>query len=168
MSDIHARLVSHLNHRSINYLAFDHPETYTSAESEAARRAAGAPPSIGAKALLIKATKLKSFCVIVLPAHNQLNAKRLKSIFGNTRFAKPEEFTDLTGGLRPGSLPPFAAPVAPTIERLYIDEKLFEFETLAFNAAKLTTSFVMPSREYRRAVDGLYTMLFGNADMASA
>ena len=64
-----------------------------------------------------------------------------------TRFATPEELTELTG-LVPGSVPPFGEPVLPF--ELYVDEALRANDRIAFNAGSLTDSIVMPIEHYKR------------------
>jgi Ala-tRNA(Pro) deacylase len=121
-----------------------HEPTRTSEESARAR---GEELRVGGKALLIKVDD--TFRLFVLSADRKLDSAAIKAYFGarKTRFATPEELKEMTG-LVPGSVPPFGEPLAPF--PLYADHSVFENERIAFNAASLTDSIIMPSGEYRR------------------
>lgn len=138
---------------SVEYRILDHPVCRTSAESAAARAAAGAPEAIGAKAILMHMTfdgGNNEFNVVVLPGTSRLDSKALKKEVANLkrfRFASPEEMLSLCG-VTPGCMPPFAAPIFPDVPRLFIDRSLLDYDSVGFNAANLERSIVVRTKDY--------------------
>src|SRR6188768_3593954 len=98
-----------LLHGGIEYKEISHAAASTSEESARVR---GESLAVGAKALLLKTDD--DFRLFVLPAHLQLDSKRVKQELGvrSIRFAAKEELLELTG-LVPGSVPPFGHPILP-------------------------------------------------------
>lgn len=121
-----------------------HQPTRTSEDSARAR---GEPLRVGGKALLIKVDD--DFRLFVLSADRKLDSAALKQRFSakKTRFATPEELTELTG-LVPGSVPPFGPPILPF--PLFVDPSVFENDRIAFNTGSLTDSIVMATHDYGR------------------
>ncbi|MFB2917278.1 MULTISPECIES: YbaK/EbsC family protein [Aerosakkonema] len=148
-----------LDCNSVKYKLFSHPETRTSEESYKARQQAAGESVIGAKALLMKMTSKKGatlFNVFVLPGDKRLDSKALKSQLKDVksfRFATSEEMAELTGGLVPGSMPPFVQPIFENLNHLFIDTSLLEHERIGFNAASLTQSLIVSCNDYIRAAN---------------
>ena len=140
-------IVNHLHALGItDYRRVEHPPTRTSAESAAVR---GEPMEIGAKALLLKADNT-SFMLFVMSAARQLNSRAIKDHFNikRFRFATREELHEMTG-LVPGCVPPFGPPIMPF--PLHVDTSILTLDRVAFNAATLTESIIMPREAYLRA-----------------
>jgi len=140
----------------LDYKRFTHPECRTSQESLEARQTYGGETVIGAKALLIL-LKLKGeeairqWALFVLPGTTRkLNSKAIKSHLGvkSLRFATPEELSELTGGLVPGSMPPFGPTVFESLDALYVDTALTQYDRIGFNAASLTESLIVNTQDY--------------------
>jgi prolyl-tRNA editing enzyme YbaK/EbsC (Cys-tRNA(Pro) deacylase) len=133
-----------LRTENVAFREVHHEPTRTSEESARAR---GEDLRVGGKALLIKVDA--DFRLFVLSAERKLDSAAIRNRFAakKTRFASPEELMQLTG-LVPGSVPPFGAPILPF--PLYTDPSVFENDCIAFNAASLTDSIVMPVTDYRR------------------
>ena len=89
-----------------------------------------------------------SFALFVLSAARKLNNKAIKKEFKskNVRFATAEELAALTGGLKPGSVPPFGRPIIDL--DLYVDCSIEENSVIAFNCGSLTDSVVMSVDNY--------------------
>ena len=140
---IFARIRELLDERGIAYRVVEHAETFTSADSAAAR---GESLRTGGKALLLKADD--RFVLAVLSADRKLDSRALQRLLGvrKMRFATREELAAETGGLVPGSVPPFGEPILPY--SLYVDESIAGNERIAFNAAMLTRSIVMATEDY--------------------
>ena len=128
----------------VSFREVHHEATRTSEESARAR---GEELRVGGKALLIKVDG--TFRLFVLSADRKLDSSAIRQYCGakKTRFATPQELMELTG-LVPGSVPPFGEPILQF--PLYVDPSVFENERIAFNAASLTDSIVMPIEDYRR------------------
>lgn len=168
----HGRLIRDLlDGRGVEYRYIVHEETPTSEDSARAR---GEDLSTGGKALVLRhrdAPKKKKgddddeedsssagggsssssslFAVFVLSASRKLNSKAIRKEFGskNVRFATKEELSDLTGGLVPGSVPPFGRPIIDM--DLFVDASIIEEnEKIAFNCGSLTESIVMSREDY--------------------
>jgi Ala-tRNA(Pro) deacylase len=137
------RIQGLLDEQRRTYKVVDHVATHTSAESAAAR---GEPLEIGGKALLVKADD--AFLLVVLRADQKLDSRALQRavVARKLRFASRDELAALTGGLVPGSMPPFGRPLFDFA--LYVDEALTRNDRIAFNAGMLTRSIVMPMADY--------------------
>lgn len=142
-----------LDRASISYHHLTHQETRTCQDSQEARASLGLGNVVGAKSILIK-MKYKSVNehnVFVLPGNQKINSKTLKKYFDglkSLRFVTPEEMADLTGGLVPGSMPPFAQQIFPRLDYLYVDNSLLEQNLIGFNVASLTQSVVLSTQDY--------------------
>ncbi len=139
-----------LDSAQIEYRHLEHEPTQTSEDSARVR---GESTKIGGKALLVKAGKGERarFVLFVISAALQLDSVKSRKAMGvqRSRFATRDELAELTGGLVPGSVPPFGDPILPGIE-LYVDESVLQNERIAFNAGSLTDSIIMQVEDYRR------------------
>ncbi len=132
-----------LTQHGVTFKEKEHPPTYTSEESAAAR---GEELGVGAKALLLRTNDV--FRLFVIPADRKLDsgAIRRELQVKKTRFATPEELQELTG-LVPGSVPPFGPPVLPF--ELFADEAIGALHNrVAFNAGSLTHSIIMQATDW--------------------
>lgn len=155
------KLFSFLSEKHAEYQYYEHVECRTSQESASARATGGAPEAIGAKALLIKA-ELKDgqtvFYLLVLPGNLKVDKKKLKAVLSNLRgfeLASREDIALLMDGLVPGSVPPFGSELFQKIDKTWIDQSLFNYEYIGFNAACLTQSIVMTALEYKRIMENV-------------
>jgi prolyl-tRNA editing enzyme YbaK/EbsC (Cys-tRNA(Pro) deacylase) len=64
----------------------------------------------------------------------------------------------VTGGLVPGSVPPFAWPYLPGVRSIYFDESVCEYKKIGFNAATLDKSVVMKSSDYVELINGYFKL----------
>jgi Ala-tRNA(Pro) deacylase len=160
-----------LDSNNINYKHLHHPECRTSEESGKARAEAnGGVFVIGAKAILMKVERKEEgseFHVFVLPSDKQIDSKVLKKAlkeqfndFNRFRFSTPEEMAQKTGGLIPGTMPPFAKPIFENIAHLFIDKSLVDYGVIGFNAACLTQSLIVPSQDYIKVASPTYIFSF--------
>jgi len=147
-----------LTEHGITFQERQHPPTFTSAESAAAR---GEDLDVGAKALLLKTDD--TFRLFVLPANCKLDSAAIKRELKvkKTRFATAEELLELTG-LVPGSVPPFGRPLLPF--DLYADEAIGVVSNrVAFNAGSLTHSIIMSAADWQ-AVAQPQRFVFGKSE----
>lgn len=142
--DVLRRIQDWLSGAGIAFRQVQHPPTYTSEESARAR---GEDLRVGGKALVLKVDD--EFQLFVLSAARKLDSGAIKKHFRakKLRFASPEELEQMTG-LTQGEVPPFGPPILPFA--LNVDESILDNELIAFNAGSLTTSIIMPVREYMR------------------
>ncbi|MFN9372308.1 MAG: YbaK/EbsC family protein [Planctomycetaceae bacterium] len=145
MSMVHARILEWLRCEEVSFREVHHGPTLTSEQSAAAR---GEPLSNGGKALLLKCDA--EYQLFVLRADCRLDSAAVKARLPcrKTRFATPEELGALTGGLVPGSVPPFGPPILTF--PLHVDELLVANERIAFNAGSLTDSVILAMSDYLR------------------
>ena len=145
MSTVHRTILEWLARDKIPFREVHHEPTLTSEQSAAAR---GEPLSNGGKALLLKCDE--EFHLFVLRADRRLDSSAVKTKLRcrKTRFATPEELGELTGGLVPGSVPPFGRPILPFT--MHLDELLVANERIAFNAGSLTDSVILAMPDYLR------------------
>lgn len=160
------RLIAYLEANQAKYKLLQHAECRTSEECRMARASCGAPDAIGAKALLIKAelnSGEKYFYLLILPGHGRADKKLLKIAIKDLKgfvLTSPEEIAKIMDGLVPGTVPPFGGVLFPDIKQTYIDQSLFDHPEIGFNAACLTQSIVMSSREYQRIIKDAETIQF--------
>jgi len=145
-------LLRYIEDARVIFRRLEHPPCHTSIESAAARAAAGAPGSIGAKALILRASAPICFVMAVVPGTHRLMNESMRAQIGKFRFALVDEIAEVTGGLAPGMIPPFAAPVFPAISRLIVDRRIFDFPLIGFNAAHAQNSVVLAGAEYAKLV----------------
>jgi Ala-tRNA(Pro) deacylase len=145
MATVHQAILDWLREEAVAFREVHHEPTLTSEQSAAAR---GEPLSNGGKALLLKCDA--EFQLFVLRADRRLDSSAVKATLPcrKTRFATPEELGELTGGLTPGSVPPFGRPILPFA--LHVDELLVANERIAFNAGSLTDSVILAMSDYLR------------------
>lgn len=147
-------LLEFLRFSGINFKILNHPPCRSSAESAAARASQGEADAVGAKALVIKKEANDEFALIVMPGVKKLDNKAARRVIGSFRFAKPDELFTVTGGLIPGSVPPFAWPYLPGVQKVYFDESICRHKKIGFNAATLDKSVVMRSSDYVELIKG--------------
>ena len=143
-----------LDRAGAEYVVLDHEPCRTSEESAAARAEAGYPSPVGAKALLLRVTQRSGqthYVTAVIPADLRLDSKSVRAKVRDAksiRFASTDEFSAVTHGLAPGSLPPFGNLIFPMVDGLIVDQGFLEIETVGFNAGLLHRSIIMPTEEY--------------------
>lgn len=148
----HYQIIKDLLTRSgVGFDTYQHPPCQTSEESRQARRVAGAGDTTGAKALLVK-RKRGGFATMVLPGTARLNSRLARAAIGGHSFATPDQLSDVTAGLRPGTMPPFGPQLFPQIESLIIDVGVVDNHKIGFNAGEATRSIVMNGRDYLTVV----------------
>jgi Ala-tRNA(Pro) deacylase len=141
----------------IAYHLLCHEICRTSLQSADARAKAGFP-SIGAKALVTKLTLGNGafeYATIVLPGPKRLDSRKLKEQLRDVkkfRFVTEDELLDLCG-VPTGAMPPFGNRIFPRIAKLFVDSGLSQHDEIGFNAADLTRSIVMRSRDYLRVAE---------------
>lgn len=146
-----SEIIRLLEQQSCWYDAFAHAPVRTSEEADALRP--GYTLEQGAKALLVR-VKIrgggKQFAMIVTPGSTKFAAKKVKQALqaSDLRFATEAEVADITGGIQPGGIPPFGNLFQVLV---LVDPRLFEHETLVFNAGRNFT-IAMRTVEYRRIV----------------
>jgi Ala-tRNA(Pro) deacylase len=142
--DVLQRIHDWLRAAGIAFRQVQHAPTFTSEESARAR---GEDLRVGGKALVLKLDD--QFQLFVLSAARKLDSSAIKKHFHvkKLRFASAAELQQMTG-LTQGEVPPFGPPILPFA--LNVDESILENELIAFNAGSLTTSIIMPVRDYIR------------------
>ena len=146
-ASVFERIVARLRDAGVEYRHLQHEETRT---SEDAARVRGESTRIGGKALVFKADD--RFRLLVISAARQVKSSAARRAFGShrLRFASAEELSELTGGLVPGSVPPFGEPILPL--PLYVDRTVMANDRIAFNAGSLTDSIIMARSDWERLV----------------
>ena len=147
------KILDLLNHDSCWYETFEHEEVRTS--EEAAKTRPGYSLRQGAKALIVRAKMAggeRKFVMVVIPADRRFATDKVKKVTGakDIRFASEEEVADLTGGVKPGAVPPFGNMFGLDV---ITDASLYDNEKIVFNAGERGFSVAMKSADYRRLVD---------------
>ena len=148
--EVHGRVIDFIAASGLPYSQLAHPACRTSTESAAARAGAGAPGSVGAKALIVKTSS--GFAMLVLPGDARLAGGVVRGMIGKFRFARAEEIAVVADGLSPGMIPPFAAPVFEAIPMLIVDERIGREAQIGFNSAHLERSVVMAGSDYMQLI----------------
>ena len=166
-TDHQRKIVELLDSNGISYRLLHHEATPTSEDSARAR---GEDLSTGGKAIVLKIREATAdadevagdgngdtgFALFVLSASRKLHTKSIKKELGTKRirFATADELAELTGGLVPGSVPPFGRPIVPTLD-LFVDTSIGSSDgaKIAFNCGSLTSSIVMDAADYLRVAE---------------
>jgi prolyl-tRNA editing enzyme YbaK/EbsC (Cys-tRNA(Pro) deacylase) len=145
------KIVGILTEAGLWFETFEHEPVRTS--EEAAKIRTGYTLNQGAKTIIIrvKADGKRYFVMLVIPGDKKFDSEKVKDLLGSRdiRFATEEEVDEVTGGVRPGGVPPFG-----NIFDLKViaDHKLFGNEKIIFNAGDKRFSVAMKSADYRDLV----------------
>ncbi len=142
------RLINMLEKAHVEFETFEHEEVRTSAEASKVRD--GYTEHQGAKAILVKITgsTKEAFKLLVIPGDMKFSTRKVRKLLRvrDVRFARPEEIDEITGGVKPGGIPPFGNLF--DIETI-ADPKVLENERIVFNAGDRRFSIGMRSKDYR-------------------
>lgn len=146
------RIVAALREQGMWHETFAHKAVRTSEEAAGVRSGYGLHQ--GAKALIVRArvaNEGKRFLMLVFPADRRFDRDKVKALLNakDIRFASEEEVVEVTGGVRPGGVPPFGNLFGLEV---ISDPALYENERIVFNAGR-TTSIAMRSADYRQLVE---------------
>jgi prolyl-tRNA editing enzyme YbaK/EbsC (Cys-tRNA(Pro) deacylase) len=147
MSAVSERILKIFDEKALTYRMLIHGPCRTSEESAVARAQGGGGFVVGAKALLLKVRRggQSEFGVFVLSGTSKLDTKAIGT---KLRLATAQEMFELTGGITPGAMPPFGAPVFPALKSLYFDTELVESDLMVgFNAGDHCVSLVVHIRD---------------------
>ena len=144
MTVVRDAILARLESAGVPYRHLQHEPTHSSEDSARVR---GESTRIGGKSLVFKADD--GFKVLVISAALRAKSSAVRKAFGSSRlrFATLEELAELTGGLVPGSVPPFGRPIVPL--PLFVDVSVLNNERIAFNAGTLTDSVVLSVESWR-------------------
>lgn len=150
--DIFHKILDGLKADGCWHEAFEHGQTVRTSEEAAALRP-NYSLSEGAKALIVRLKiphQGKSFAMAVLPGDKKFDSKKLKVASGasDLRFATETEVAEITGGVKPGGVPPFGNLFGIAV---YADNGVFENERIIFNAGR-DVSIAMKSEDYKQIV----------------
>ena len=145
-------IVDLLNADGCWYETFLHQPVRTSEEAAATRPGYGLHR--GAKAIILRVKRSKNdklFVMLVFPADRRFDSKIVKEYIQarDIRFASEGEVSELTGGVKPGAVPPFGNIFGLQV---YAAPELFDVERIVFNAGDRRCSLAMYSADYRRLV----------------
>jgi Ala-tRNA(Pro) deacylase len=148
---ISEQITSLLQRHDCWFEEFTHEPVRTS--EEAAELREGYTLQQGAKAIIIRAkipNAGKKFVMLVMPADQKFDSAKVKLLLHSKdlRFATEDEVAEVTGGIKPGGVPPFGNLFGLEVVG---DETLYRNEKIIFNAGR-TTSIGMLSADYKRLV----------------
>ena len=141
-----------LKEKGIEYKTFEHEAVRTSEEANSIRP--GYSLAQGAKALIVRLRKKNEedrFVMLVLPGDKKFDSKKVKKLFGvsDVTFAKEDQVMELTGGVKPGGVPPFGNLFDLEV---IMDPSLEENEEIIFNAGDRSVSIAMKYEDYLKVV----------------
>ena len=146
---IHQQITDLLGQNNCWFEEFVHEKVRTS--EEAAKLRPDYTLQQGAKAIIIR-TKIpgegKKFVMLVMPADQKFDSAKVKAALRckDIRFALEEEVEQVTGGIKPGGVPPFGNLFGLQV---VTDPTLYQNEKIIFNAGR-TSSIGMLSADYKR------------------
>jgi|SRR3990167_4998148 len=148
-----AKILDQLKKNNFWHETFEHETVRTS--EEAAKVRSGYTLNQGAKAIIVRVKEKsgnKYFLMLVLPADQKINIDKLKIDLDakDIRFASEDEVLELTGGVKPGGVPPFGNLFGL---KVIADPTLFENTKIIFNAGDRRFSVAMISGDYKTLVD---------------
>jgi Ala-tRNA(Pro) deacylase len=88
--------------------------------------------------------------MLVMPADQKFDSSKVKQILHakDIRFASEDVVEEITGGVKPGGVPPFGNLFGLEVVS---DKTLYDNEKIVFNAGR-TTSIAMYSADYKQLV----------------
>ncbi len=139
-----------LKDEGVKYEVIKHPTAYTAAEEAAVSHISGYE---WAKTVIFF-TKEDEAIMAVLPASYHVNSEKLKKLVGagKLRLAEESEFAGLYPNCEPGAMPPLGNLYG---QRVFVDERLAEDETIVFNAGNHTEAVRMRYADFERLVKPL-------------
>jgi len=152
-----SKLQAFLDEHDVRYDTIHHPQSFTAQEIAAS---AHIPGRELAKTVMVKLDGRLAMAVV--PAPDQVSLMRLKEMTGahTVALAAEEDFRDLFVSCETGAMPPFGnlwdVPV-------FVDRKLEEDESIAFNGGSHTELVRLAWADYRRLVEPEVGELSGKA-----
>ena len=109
----------------------------------------------GAKALVVRVRKFggeKYFSMLIVPGDLKFDINKVKALLDakDIRFATEAEVLEITDGIKVGGVPPFGNLFGLEI---YADKKVFENDTIIFNAGDKRVSIAIKTSDYKTLVD---------------
>jgi len=109
----------------------------------------------GAKALIVRIKEYggkKYFAMFVVPGNLKFNYESTKELLNakDIRFATEMEVTEITNGIKVGGVPPFGNLFELPV---FADTKIFENETIIFNAGDKKVSIAIRTDDYKTLVN---------------
>lgn len=144
--DVFSQIKQLLDENKVGYEVFEHKPVFTSEEAAKVR---GTELKQGAKALVMFSDKKP--IMIVLPADRKVDTKKFKAAYKikDLRMATPDE-VKATVHVEIGAVPPFGNLFSIP---LYVDNTLFENESIDFNGGSHTKSIEMKSSDYKKVTN---------------
>jgi Ala-tRNA(Pro) deacylase len=121
-------LNAYLDHERVHYDVLPHPEAFRAAEIAHTLQT---PEKEMAKVVIVKVRE--RFVMTVLPAHWNVDLRRLRTVFATpqVRLATEDEITGLFPDCEVGAMPPFGNLYGLPV---YVDQSLTEDEEIVFQA----------------------------------
>ncbi|UCF20814.1 MAG: YbaK/EbsC family protein [Gemmatimonadota bacterium] len=134
-----------LREEGVKYEVITHPTAYTAAEEAAVSHISGYE---WAKTVIFF-TKKGEPVMAVLSASHHVNARLLEDLVGSgkLRLAEESDFAGLYPNCEPGAMPPLGNLYG---QRVYVDQRLTEDETIVFNAGNHTEALRMSYADFAR------------------
>lgn len=157
--DIFHQILDVIKQAGVWYESFEHETTVRTSEEAAALRP-DYTLAEGVKALIVR-VKIphvgKKFVQAIVPGDKKFDSKKLKLAAGanDLRFATEAEVSELTGGIRPGGVPPFGNLFGLGV---YADSGVFANDRIIFNAGR-DASIAIRSQDYKQLVDPVITAI---------
>lgn len=150
------QLKSFLDENGVSYETLTHDQTFTAQETAAA---AHIPGKEVAKTVMVKIDG--EMAMAVVPATRLVSLDRLKKVTGarEVELADEDEFRDRFTGVEAGAMPPFGN---LWDMQVFVDQRLREDETIAFNAGTHTELMRLPYGDFERLVDPVVTEISGD------
>ncbi len=136
-----------LKDAGVKYEVIKHPTAYTAAEEAAVSHISGYE---WAKTVIFFTDKDEAI-MAVLPASYHVNKDKLAKLAGASqlRLAEESEFAGLYPNCEPGAMPPLGNLYG---QRVFVDERLAEDETIVFNAGNHTEAVRLRYADFNRLV----------------
>ncbi len=145
----------YLQDHGIVFRLHEHPAVFTCAEAAEHCRAV---PGLSCKSLLLRDNKSRRYFLIVLPAANKADLKKISELVSeknNLTFARPEELLKLLG-VEPGAVSPFGLlnDVEHIVEGL-VDKAVYEADIVSFHPNRNTASLELTSAMFHKYLQSL-------------
>ena len=141
------QLREYLDSHDVQYTVIEHSLAYTAQEIAAT---AHVPGQELAKTVMVKIDQ--QMAMVVIPAPERVNLKRLKELTGakQIEIASEQDFTELFPDCKPGAMPPFGNLYGM---KVYASESLAEEVQIAFCAGSHTELICMSFKDFEKLVE---------------
>jgi Ala-tRNA(Pro) deacylase len=147
------QIKEYLNKTGVDFKVFNHPAVFTCKEAEKYSKDI---KGIHSKNLLLKGTKSEKFYLVVIPADERLDIKKLSKLTDNNlEFANEEDLTRVFG-VSAGAVSPFGLINDKKASiNILIDKDIWNSDFVSFHPNINTKTLELSSKDFHKYINSL-------------